>query len=124
MLKDKRIPIVKMFPDIINRKAFLNQNHPTYSPVLDKEKYVAYWDEEYRRCVEGWWVKEKESHWRYMNPDLYHYINHWTIKDTREESNAEVPIKPRLTDKEWIMSTGWTVRSEERRVGKECRSLW
>lgn len=109
MLKDKRIPIVKMFPDIINRKAFLNQNHPSYSPVLDKDKYISYWDEEYRRCVEGWWVKEKDYHWRYMNPDLYHYINHWTIKDTREESNAEVPIKPRLRDTEWIIFTGWTV---------------
>ena len=28
------------------------------------------------------------------------------------------------TDKKWLQDRGCTIRSEERRVGKECRSRW
>lgn len=109
MLKDANTPIVKLYPEILNRSVFLNQKHPEYNPVLDRDRYIQYWDEEYKRCIEGLWGKEKKKCWRWMNPDLYHYVNHWTIKHTREGATAEVAIKPYCRDTEWIMSVFWTV---------------
>lgn len=106
-IDDKKIPLVELFPKIINRKVFLNQTHPRMHPEIDRDKYVRYWREEKRRCIEGYWAKEKRGHWRWMNPDLYHYINHWTIKDSRKDG-PEVAVKPTLRDTEWIITTAWT----------------
>lgn len=106
-LDDEKVPIVRLFPKIINREAFMNQTHPKIHPRLYPDRHRHYWREESRRCIEGFWAREAENHYRWMNPDLYHYINHWTIKHIQEHSKAEIAMKPYLRDIEWIMSTAW-----------------
>jgi hypothetical protein len=99
---NKKYGFVKMFPDIINREVFLNRNHPRLDPRTGE--YVTYWREEKRRCIEGYWAKEAEGHWRWMNPTLYYYINHDEILLVDPENNSRYHAPPTLDDNEWIVT--------------------
>ncbi len=61
--------------------------------------YAEYWQEQKRRCIEGYWVG---GYW--MPPKLYFYINFGTIL-LKENENDKVRKfgSPRLSDKEWMI---------------------
>lgn len=98
--------VVQMFPDILNRDAFYNREHPTLDP--SSLAYIEYWRKEKKRCIEGWWVQEEAGHWRWMNPTLYHYINHCEILIVDEENNARYYSLPDLCDTEFIITNYMT----------------
>lgn len=103
MASERKYTPVQLFPTIINRGAFYNRDHPVINPA--KEEYIKYWRQEKRRCIEGKWVQEAENHWRWMNPTLYHYINHWEILIVDEKNKSRYNAPPIMDDNEWIMST-------------------
>lgn len=92
---------VRMFPEILNREAFYNRKHPKLDPRTSE--YVEYWRREKKRCIEGWWVEEVPGHWRWMNPDLYYYINHTEIQLVDPDNNSRYYAPPILDDNEWII---------------------
>src|SRR5882724_12697800 len=60
--------------------------------------------------------------------EAYHY-NNWRQRDLREKSGwvTDLTFEPRLDKPNWAVidhHSTETPRSEERRVGKECRSRW
>lgn len=79
-------------------------------------KYVNYWKEIKRRCIEGMWAKDFDGY-RYMTPNLYFYVNLCTLTDTDEKTKQRSVIRPQLSDLEWELSymffeakgfSGWT----------------
>lgn len=106
MVLDKDVPLIQLFPKIINRKAFLKK-HPKINPVIHRVKYLSYWREEARRCIEGYWGKEEEGHWRWMSPDAYFYANHWIITD--DTDGVERTVRPSLRDVDWYFFSVWTI---------------
>lgn len=106
MLLDHEVPLVRLFPKIETRDNFINNSHPVINPDLDRTRWSTYWHEEKRRCIEGYWAKDGDL-FRWMNPDLYFYINHWTILH-KNNQGPEVPIKPHLRDTEWYILCNWT----------------
>jgi len=104
---DHEVPLIKLFPDIVNRDVFINNNHPSINPEIDGIRWSNYWAEEKKRCIEGFWGEEKEGMWRWMNPDLYFYINHWTIEH-KNSAGKSVPMSPHLRDVEWYITSHWT----------------
>lgn len=59
--------------------------------------YRAFWKEERRRCIEGYWISG-----RYMPGAVYQYINHWKIeKNKGKNSKNKVIDHPDLRDLEW-----------------------
>jgi hypothetical protein len=99
----KKVRLVELFPKIINREVFINRDHPTIHP--EKQEFVDYWRREKKRCIEGFWGKETEGHWRWMNPLLYFYINHYEILIVDEENKARYHSPPNLDDVEWIITS-------------------
>ena len=97
----------KLFPDILNRKPFLHQDHPVLHPVEDEDEYLAYWLEVEKRCVEGFWVEETKGKFRFMPPQLYFYINVCMIIDEDEETNSTIESPPILRDLDWVMGTDY-----------------
>lgn len=97
----------KLFPDILNRKPFLHQDHPVLHPVEDEDEYLAYWLEVEKRCIEGFWVEETKGKFRFMPPQLYFYINVCMIIDEDEETNSTIESPPILRDLDWVMGTDY-----------------
>lgn len=107
MVLDKEVPLIRLFPKIINRSVFVKK-HPRINPEIHRPKIVSYWREEKRRCIEGYWGKEAEEHWRWMNPDLYFFTNHWTITHV-ERGKPERTIRPYLRTVDWYFFSMWTL---------------
>lgn len=99
---------VEIFPWIYNKSVFIHNNHPTDLHPDDLE-YLSYWDEQERRCIEGYWGEEKEKHWRYMPNQLYFYTNICKIIDEDEDSNSTEIISPFLRAPEWYLGIRYLV---------------
>lgn len=104
--------IIRLFPLLHNIKPFINRNHPEYHP--DTKDYENYWEEQEKRCVEGFWGLDqnentKEGGWRYCTPQLYYYINFCVIEDEDEENNSSLVKNPDLRDIEWMFFYAWLI---------------
>lgn len=91
----------RLFPIILNKKAFIHRPHPVYAP--NTAIYRQYWLEQSKRCVEGFWGEEVKDTWRYMSGPLYWHVNMWTIKIQNKKSKSETYTFPDLRDTEWIV---------------------
>lgn len=100
---------IRIFPELYNIKPFINREHPEYHP--QSHKYIEYWEEQEKRCLEGFWGLDNDSRnlggWRWMPGNLYYYINFCVIKDEDEDGNATVTINPLLRDIDWWLSYSW-----------------
>ena len=83
---------------IENLSQFLIDEIKQFHP--DDPRYISYWKEIKRNCIEGVWGVEF-GQYRYMPGKLYFYGNFGTILDVNEEQNTRTSIKPLIRDIEW-----------------------
>ena len=111
------------FLKIANRSNFIIKEIPTLNPA--SRKYLTFWSESKRRCVDGFWSIDeagvdvditpeqpefpKSNSWRYMPPVCYFYVNFGTIlvKKRGAASGAKIPSRPNLDDVEWEFNYNW-----------------
>lgn len=86
---------------IINNEEFLVKEIPQYHP--SSQKYLSFWREEKRKCIEGYWVSGK-----YMPGKLYYHTNFGTIKRNIGKSKVKSYARPLLRDIEWQLFLNWT----------------
>lgn len=88
---------VDMFPyKVKGRDKFYHRNHPqNLNP--DSYKFITYWEDFIKKCVEGLWIKDDNGVWVYMMPKLFYYVNYVRILDKDRRK-----IHPDLCDLEWI----------------------
>lgn len=99
---------VRIFPLLYNISDFLNQEHPKLHP--DSTKYIEYWEDQEKKCIEGIWGLDKEGEnggWRYMPGFLYYYVNICKIIDEGDDGRPTIEKNPDLRDIEWVLSYGW-----------------
>jgi len=93
----------RVFPVIKARENFLLKEIPSHHP--SSIKYLKFWKEQKKRCIEGFWAKDKgDNEWRYMPPNLYFYVNFGTILHKPEgaaRTASKQRIRPYLRDMEW-----------------------
>jgi hypothetical protein len=102
------------FIRIYNRSNFLLGEIPSYHPA--SLKYIKYWKEMKRRCIEGYWAQdtkdpEETGMWRWMPGHLFFYVNFGTILHRPKDLPKTVPkkkVKPDLTDLEWELFYNFT----------------
>jgi len=104
--------VIRLFPLLHNIKPFIVGEHPEYHP--DTKDYVDYWEEQEKRCVEGFWGLDQnettgEGGWRYCTPQLYYYVNFCVIEDEDEENNSSLIKNPDLRDIEWMIFYAWLI---------------
>ena len=95
-----------LYPKIYNIDKFINE-HPNHHP--DSKKYIDYWREEKRRCIEGYWYEEEEGVWRFVIPQLYFYANMGTIIMTDHKTKTRKRTRPKIRDVEWIIYSAYLV---------------
>lgn len=59
---------------MINNSLFKVGKIPDYHPIVDKYELLEYWQEQKKRCIEGYWVGGK-----WITGELYYYVNFHTI---------------------------------------------
>lgn len=69
---------------------------PYFNPVSQHFERVAFWKEQKKRCIEGYWVDGK-----WCPGILYFYVNFWNIEVESRESLGKTIGKPWLRDLEW-----------------------
>lgn len=103
--------IIRLFPEIYNLKPFLVRDHPIYHP--DTKEYIDYWEEQEKRCIEGFWGLDKnelnQGGWRYMPPQLYWYSTFCPIEQEDEASNSIRIDLPLTRDVEWLFFYNWFI---------------
>lgn len=86
---------------MINQADFLLKEIPTYHPK--SSRYIDWWREQKRRCIEGYWVGGK-----WMPPNLYFYVNFGTILLNKNAwSKVKSRGRPFLRDLEWEFFYIW-----------------
>lgn len=86
---------------MVSNKEFLVPHIPAYHP--SSQKYLSFWREEKRKCIEGHWVSGK-----WMPGKLYYYTNYGTIKLNKDKSKVKSFGRPLLRDIEWELFLLWT----------------
>ena len=86
-----KIPLGKIIPKDI----------PVLNPMT--LKYRQYWEEEIRKCIDGFWVEHK-GEYKYVPGVLYYYGTHWHIllNDKDGISKTKKIARPLVRDLEWI----------------------
>lgn len=87
---------------IEDRSRWLINKVETINPA-DEHRYIEYWSNQKKRCIEGYWNKDFNK-WRYMPASLYYYCNFYVIVDTDKRTKTRIKIRPLLRDIEWEMS--------------------
>lgn len=88
---------------LIEPSNFIEKEIPRFTPGT--YRYVDYWSEQKRRCIEGYWVGGK-----FMPGRLYFYVNFWKILLNKDEySKNKVIARPFLRDIEWDIAYALTV---------------
>jgi len=92
ILYKNRIPVEKVKDAI---------NPPILNPL--GVKYMRYWKEQKRRCIDGYWVEHEGDH-KWVSGPLYWFVNFWKIKLTPKGSKSKLKRTgiPFLRDLEWI----------------------
>lgn len=83
---------------IDNIEAFDLKEVKSFHPA--DPRYIAYWKEEKRRCIEGLWRKQFGK-WMHMPGCLYFYGKFGIIVDTDKFTKITEKIKPLIHDLEW-----------------------
>lgn len=83
---------------IINNSNFLTGKVPNLHPELEYYERLSYWQEQKRRCIEGYWVSGK-----WMPGPLYYYVNFHNILFEDDSSVAQASGLPWLRDLDWEM---------------------
>lgn len=86
---------------IIENLSQLDEEIKNYHP--DDPRYVPYWRDIKRKCIEGFWINEFGKK-RFVPGRLYYYKNFCTILDVNEEENTRIKIQPEVRDIEWLRS--------------------
>lgn len=81
---------------VINNEAFIEKEIPSYNPLTQKAERLAYWREQKRRCMEGYWVGGK-----WCPGELYHYVNMWTMAVGEKGQKGKIAGRPWFRDLEW-----------------------
>lgn len=81
---------------MINNSLFRLQEIPKYNPVSQHYDRLAFWKENKKRCIEGYWVGGK-----WMPGPLYFYINFFNIQFEDPKSVAQGLGLPFLRDIDW-----------------------
>ena len=96
---------------------------------VGNEKYTAYADNFCRKGRKPWTTNHREDppreygwHFSEMDGDVGEYL----VEDTEEDGDDDTEQEGDEDGVEWVREALQNVgiRSEERRVGKECRSRW
>lgn len=66
-------------------------------------KYRNYWQDEIRKCIDGFWVEHNGEH-KYVPGVLYFYGTHWHIllNEKNAKSKTKKILRPLVRDLEWI----------------------
>lgn len=83
---------------IINNSNFLVGEVPNLHPELEYYERLAYWQQQKRRCIEGYWQQGK-----WMPGPLYYYVNFHNILFEDDSSVAQASGLPWLRDIDWEM---------------------
>ena len=81
---------------IIENSNFRLKEIPNYHPELEYYDRLAFWKQEKRKCIEGYWVSGK-----WMPGPLYYYINFHNIQFEDDTSVAQAFGLPFLRDIDW-----------------------
>jgi hypothetical protein len=81
---------------MINNSNFLVGELPVYHAISQHYDRTAFWKEQKRRCIEGYWVGGK-----WMPGTLYYYCNFHTIRFEDENVGSRKVGRPWLRDIEW-----------------------
>lgn len=81
---------------IVNNSNFKLEEIPNLHPDLEYYERISFWQEQKRRCIEGYWVSGK-----WMPGPLYYYINFHYILFEDDSSVAQAVGLPWLRDIDW-----------------------
>lgn len=81
---------------MINNNNFLLEEIPKFHAISQQYDRMAFWKEQKKRCIEGYWFAGK-----WMPGTLYYYCNFHTIRFEEEGSASRRIGKPWLRDIEW-----------------------
>jgi hypothetical protein len=81
---------------MINNSNFLLEEIPKFHAISQQYDRMAFWKEQKRRCIEGYWFGGK-----WMPGTLYYYCNFHTIRFEEEGSASRRIGRPWLRDIEW-----------------------
>lgn len=84
----------------INNSNFIVQEFEVHHPA--SLSYKSYWQDQKRRCIEGYWVSGK-----WMPGKLYFYVNMGTILKNKKNSKVKFYGRPNLRDLEWAFFPLW-----------------
>lgn len=92
-----------LFPKLLVKKEDIIKDHPKHHPA--SQEYLMYWREQKRRCIEGFWVKDGTSGYRFVPGHLYFYANIAHITAVDSKTKTTVIKRPSIDDVEWIIFT-------------------
>jgi hypothetical protein len=81
---------------MINNSNFLLKEVPNYHPLFDSYERKLFWQQERRKCVEGYWSSGK-----WISGPLYYYVNFHHIKMQTGKSASQGVSLPSFRDLEW-----------------------
>lgn len=82
---------------LVNNDAFLIKEIPNYNPITQRAERIAWWKEQKRYCMEGYWAGNK-----WCPGELYHYVNFWTIAVGKKDGKkGKIAGRPWFRDIEW-----------------------
>ena len=81
---------------MIENSTFLTGEIPMYHPITQKFDRLAWWKNQKRRCIEGYW-----SGGKWMPGPLYYYVNFHKIEIERKGMRGQVAGLPFLRDIDW-----------------------
>lgn len=81
---------------IIENSNFKLKEIPNFHPELEYYDRLAFWQQEKRKCIEGYWISGK-----WMPGPLYYYINFHNILFEDDSSVAQTIGLPFLRDIDW-----------------------
>jgi len=81
---------------MINNANFILPEVPNYHPELEYYERITFWQQQKRRCIEGYWQQGK-----WMPGPLYYYVNFHKILFEDDSSVAQALGLPWLRDIDW-----------------------
>lgn len=81
---------------IINNSNFLLGKVPNFHPIFDSYERKIFWQQERRKCIEGYW-----SCGCWISGPLYYYVNFHHIKKQTGTSTSQGVSLPTFRDLEW-----------------------
>jgi len=106
MIDHARLTLLKNSLIRINTLSSFKVEIPKLHP--DSPKYVKFWSEQFKYCVEGYWGLDG-TQYRFMPPTLYFYSNFFKILHTDRASKSRYYIKPYVRDLDWMIHYSYLI---------------